>query len=94
MTLSSLLVCADETSGDVLCRVLNELGIKVESCADEVRAGVRLAQERFDLIVLDCKTQKRAMELLKESRSSRLNDATLAVVVVAGQGRAYRKCSP
>ncbi len=86
MTLSSLLVCADEVAVEMLRRVLGELEIKVELCADEVRAGVRLAQERFDLIVLDCKTQKKAIDLLQESRSSRLNDSTLAVVVVAGQG--------
>jgi CheY-like chemotaxis protein len=86
MNLSSLLVCADEGTVEVLRRVLSELGIKVELCADELRAGVRLAQERFDLIVLDCRTQKKALALLHESRSSRLNDSTLAVVVVAGQG--------
>lgn len=86
MTLSSLLVCADEATAQVLRRALEELGIRVELCADELRAGVRLAQERFNLIVLDCKTQKKALALLHESRSSRLNDSTLAVVVVAGQG--------
>jgi CheY-like chemotaxis protein len=85
MTLSSLLVCGDEAAVQVLRGVLDELGMKVELCADEVRAAVRLAQERFDLIVLDCKTQKKAIALLHESRSSRLNDSTLAVVVVEGQ---------
>jgi CheY-like chemotaxis protein len=85
MTLSTLLVCADAAAVDVLRRVLEELGMKVELCADPVRAAVRLAQERFDLIVLDCKTQRDTIGLLLESRSSRLNDSTLAVVVVEGQ---------
>lgn len=85
MTLSSLLVCVDEASIEVLRRVLEELGIEVELCSDAARAAVRLAQERFDLIILDCATQADVTSLLHESRSSRLNDATLAVAVVAGQ---------
>ncbi len=85
MTLSTLLVCADAAVVDVLRRVLEELGIKVELCAEPARAAVRLAQERFNLIVLDCKTQKETIGLLLGSRSSRLNDSTLAVVVVEGQ---------
>ena len=59
MNLSSLLVCADDASVEVLRQVLEELGIEVELCADPVRAAVRLAQERFDLIILDCETQAR-----------------------------------
>jgi CheY-like chemotaxis protein len=85
MTLSSLLVCADEASVQVLKRVLEELGIHVELCPDAVRAAVRVAQERFDLLILDCETQADVVGLLGESRSSRLNDSTLAVAVVSGQ---------
>jgi CheY-like chemotaxis protein len=84
MNLSSLLVCADEVSVQVLNGVLKELGIRVELCPDAVRAAVRLAQERFDLIILDCR-QADVTSLLHETRSSRLNDTTLAVAVVAGQ---------
>jgi CheY-like chemotaxis protein len=85
MNLSSLLVCADEVSVQVLNGVLKELGIRVELCPDAVRAAVRLAQERFDLIILDCDRQADITSLLHETRSSRLNDTTLAVAVVAGQ---------
>jgi len=85
MTLSSLLVCEDEASVQVLSRVLEELDIRVELCADAARAFVRLAQDRFDLIILDCESQTDLVSLLHESRSSRLNDATLAVAVVTGQ---------
>jgi CheY-like chemotaxis protein len=87
MTLSTLLVCAEQAAVDVLRRVQEELGMKVELCSDPARAGVRLAQERFDLIVLDCKKQKDTFDLLIGSRASRLNDNTLAVVVAEGQAR-------
>lgn len=85
MNLSSLLVCADEASVQVLRRVLEELDVQAELCADPVRAAVRLAQERFDLLILDCETQDQVIALLNESRSSRATGSTLAVVVVAGQ---------
>jgi CheY-like chemotaxis protein len=85
MTLSSLLVCADDASVQVLHRVMEELGIKLELCADVARAAVRLAQERFDLIILDCEKQADMTSLLHEARTSRLNDTSLAVVVVGGQ---------
>lgn len=84
MILTSLLVCADKAAAQVLRAVLDELNIKTEACADESRAAVRLAQERFDLLVLDCKTQT-AISLLKETRSTKLNESVLAVVVAEGQ---------
>lgn len=85
MNLSSLLVCVDQASVEVLKNVLDELSIQVEFCSDPVRGAVRLAQERFDLIILDCETQADVTSLLHESRASRLNETTLAVAVVAGQ---------
>jgi DNA-binding NarL/FixJ family response regulator len=85
MNLSALLVCVDETAGEVLRQVLGELSIRVESCSDMVRAGIRLAQERFDVVVFDCGSQREVTTMLKETRLSRLNDATLAVAVVPGQ---------
>ena len=85
MTLTSLLLCSDEAALPVLKRTLEELGIQVELCADAVRAAVRLAQERYDLIILDCETQSDTVSVLQEARASRANENSLAVVVVAGQ---------
>lgn len=85
MTLSALLVCSDEAAAQVLCRVLEELSIQVESCPDFPRAGIRLAQQRFDVVIVDGASNIEVVSLLRETRVSRLNDATLAVAVVAGQ---------
>ena len=85
MTLSALLVCADETAAGVLGRVLDELNLRVESCPDIVRAGIRAAQERFDVIIVDGKSTPDVLSLLRETRLSRLNDSTLAVAVVPSQ---------
>jgi len=85
MTLSALLVVVDQTSAEVLRRVLEELSIRVEFCPDFVRAGIRLAQERFDVVVVDGQSSSEILELLRESRLSRVNDGTLAVAVVPSQ---------
>ncbi len=80
MTLSSLLVCVDEAAVEILRRVLKELDIQVELCPDAVRAVVRLAQEHFDLLIVDCRKKSDAVSILHECRSSRSNETTLAVV--------------
>ena len=85
MTLSALLVCVEEAPAEVLRRVLEELSIRVEPCPDFVRASIRLAQERFDVVIVDGDSNREVVSLLRETRLSRLNDATLAVAVVAGQ---------
>jgi CheY-like chemotaxis protein len=85
MTLSALLVFADETSAEVLRRVLEELSIRVEACPDFARAAIRLAQERFDVVVVDGESSSDVLGLLRETRMSRLNDGTLAVAVVPSQ---------
>ena len=85
MTLSALLVCADDAAAGVLGRVLNELNIRVESCPDTVRGGIRAAQERFDVIIVDGKSTSDVLSLLRETRLSRVNDSTLAIAVVPSQ---------
>ena len=85
MTLSALLVFTDEASAEVLRRVLEELSIRVEFCPDFVRAAIRLAQQRFDVVVVDGESSSDILGLLRESRMSRLNEGTLAIAVVPSQ---------
>src|SRR5215475_12356636 len=85
MNLTSLLVCADAEAGQVLSQVLEELSIAVESCPDVARASIRLAQERFDVVILESSSPEEVVSLLRETRLSRMNDSTLAVAVVQGQ---------
>jgi len=75
----------DEAAAQVLRRVLEELSIGVESCPDLVRAAIRLAQERYDVVIVDGDSNAGVISLLRESRMSRTNDATLAVAVVPTQ---------
>lgn len=85
MNFTSLVVCSEPDSSKVLSGVLGELNIRVELCPDPVRAGVRLAQDHFDLLVIDCARQADVKSLLRESSSPRGSGTTLAVVVAGGQ---------
>ncbi|HEV2397377.1 MAG TPA: PilZ domain-containing protein [Candidatus Sulfotelmatobacter sp.] len=85
MTLSALLVCTDDNAAAILHKVLQELEIRVESCPDFTRAGIRIAQQRFDVVIIDGHSTSDVISLLHETRVSRLNDSTLAVAVVPSQ---------
>jgi DNA-binding response OmpR family regulator len=85
MTLTALLVCIDKDAADVLRRVLEELNIHVELCPDFARAAMRLAQDRFDVVIVDGESNADVIALLRDTRLSRINDATLAIAVVSGQ---------
>jgi len=85
MNLSALLVCTDEAAIDVLQRVLEELKIRAEICQDLTRAGIRIAQQRYDVVIVDGRSADEVLTLLRETRVSRLNDSTLAVAVVPSQ---------
>jgi CheY-like chemotaxis protein len=85
MNLSALLVCTDKAAIDVLQRVLEELKISAEVCQDFTRAGIRIAQQRYDVVIVDGHSANEVLTLLRETRVSRLNDATLAVAVVPSQ---------
>lgn len=85
MTLTALLVCVDNAAAGVLRRVLEELSIRVEPCPDFARAAIRLAQERFDVVIVDGESNAEVIALLRDSRLARINDATLAIAVVSGQ---------
>jgi len=51
MALTSLLVCSDAQAVQVLSRILEDLGIAVESCGDLRMARARIADRHFWLIV-------------------------------------------
>jgi CheY-like chemotaxis protein len=78
-------VCLDEEAAQVLGRVLEELSIGVETCPDVSRASMRMAQQRFDVAILDCDAHAEVAGLLRETRVSRVNDSTLAVAIVPSQ---------
>lgn len=85
MTLTALLVSSDKAAAEILYRVLEELSIRAELCSEFSRAAIRLAQERFDVLIVDGESNAEVISLLRDTRLARITDATLAVAVVSGQ---------
>jgi CheY-like chemotaxis protein len=85
MALTSLVVCADRNAVQVLGQILRELSIGVENCADLSAAASRLAAQHFDAVVVDCKDQAPAIELIAAIRKLPLNKSTLIIGLVDGR---------
>jgi CheY-like chemotaxis protein len=85
MALTSLVVCAEKKAVLVLGQILKELSIEVENCEDLSAAAGRLAGQRYDALVLDCKDQAAALELITTVRKLPLNRGTLIIALVDGR---------
>ena len=68
-----------------LRQILHELSIGVENCEDLGAAAARLAAQHFDAIVVDCKDQSRAIELIAAVRKLPINKSTLIIGLVDGR---------
>src|ERR1700752_2206050 len=81
MSLSSLVVCPDESTAQLLCHILQELGIAVEHCSTGLEALARLERKHFDSILIDCKIETEAAEVLRAPRSSPRNAKSLTIAI-------------
>ena len=83
MALTSLLVCSDAKAVQVLSRILQELGIGVESCGDLRMARARLQDRHFDALLLDCEAEAAALELIAQARNAPNNKTIVAIAIVS-----------
>jgi len=70
MALTSLLVCADAEAVQVLSRIFQDLSIEVETCGDPHAAQIRIDEQHFDALVVDCQDEPGAAALIKCVRNS------------------------
>lgn len=90
MSLMSLVVCADDATTQVLRHILETLGLTVHHCLNPSDAQAKLADTRYDSVVLDCENEAEAMEALRQVRGSQRNTGTL-VIAVAGKENNVRQ---
>jgi len=84
MALTSLIVCADAETVQVLTDILHDLGVEV-NCADATAAKERLSQKRFDIVVVDCLNEAFSTTLISGIRSSpRQRDSVILALIKAG----------
>ncbi len=81
MSLKSLVLCSDEKIVRVLRRVMGDLEIGVELCADADAALRRLTRQRFEAIIVDV-VDDGANEVLRSARSAPCNKQAVAVAIV------------
>jgi c-di-GMP-binding flagellar brake protein YcgR len=81
MTLKALLLCSDGKIVRILRRVLSDLEIQVEWCADADSALRKLTRQRFEGIIVDC-ADNGANEVLQSARSAPCNKQAVAVAIV------------
>ncbi|MGA9797927.1 MAG: PilZ domain-containing protein [Terriglobales bacterium] len=85
MSLQALVYCADEKVVRVLRRVLSELEIGMELCADAESAIHKLTRGRFEAVIVDCADPATASRVLRSARSAPCNKRAVAVAIVAAQ---------
>jgi CheY-like chemotaxis protein len=85
MPLTSLLVCPDAKAVQVLSRILEDMGIAVESCGDLSMARARIDDRRFDVLLVDCQDEPIAIALIAHARNTASNKVGVAIALVSGQ---------
>jgi DNA-binding response OmpR family regulator len=83
--LQSLLLCTDDTIVRVLRRVLSELEIGVEQCADLDTTVQKMTRQRFEAVIVDCTSQEVAVKVLKGVRNAPANKRAIVIAVADGQ---------
>jgi len=81
MTLKSLVLSSDEKIVRVLRRILGELDISVEYCADVETALRKLTRDRFEAIIVDC-ADKGSADVLRSARNAPCNKRAVAVAIL------------
>jgi CheY-like chemotaxis protein len=82
MALTSLVVCAHDPTTEVLRHILEELGWSVEHCTTTEQALERLAESRFDTLIVDCEDESSAVDVLQKVRAVADKASLLAVALV------------
>src|ERR1700730_10866681 len=85
MSLQALVFCAAEKVVAVLRRVLSELEIGMELCADAESAIHKLTRRRFEAVIVDCAGAGSAAGVLPRPRSAPCNKRAVSVAIVGAQ---------
>ena len=83
--LQCLLLCGDDKVVRVLRRVLSEMEISVELCANADIAIQKLTRERFEAVIVDCIAPETAGRVLSATRFAPANRRAITVAVLDTQ---------
>lgn len=86
MAIRALLLSGDDKAVLAVTQILDELEITFEHCTETTFGIKRLANQRFDLILIDCDNEQNATLIFNCIRGSALNKAVIAIAIVDGRG--------
>jgi len=88
MALRCFLFSSDEGTSDVIRQVLTGLGVEGESCSQATTAVEKLAQELFQLVIVDWDQQPDAGMLLSAARERKAAERPLILAIVSDEASA------
>jgi len=82
MKLQSLVFCSDEKIVRILRRVLSDLEITVDHCAEGDSAIHKLTRQRYEAVIVDCANERVASQVLRSARTAPCNKRAVAVAIL------------
>jgi DNA-binding response OmpR family regulator len=83
--LQCLLLSSDDKTVRVLRRVLSEIDVDVEHCAEADAALQKITRRRFEAVIVDCSSPQISSAVLKGARSAPANKRAVTVAVLEDQ---------
>src|ERR1700751_4779939 len=82
MSTRAFLLCSDEKAVHAVAQILDELEVSFEHSGEPPFALKRLAEQRFDLLIVDCDNAQNATQVVNSGRASSVNKDSAAVANV------------
>ena len=82
MAFTSLLVCANAEAVQVLTRILKDMGIEVRELRLSAAATLRLSEQHYDVLVVDCQDEAAAIALITHARETVANRSLVAIALM------------
>jgi len=83
MALRCFLYSSDEGASDVIRPVITALGVEGESCSEAAVAAQRIANESYQLVIVDWDQQPEANMLLSTARERKASERPLTLAIVS-----------
>ncbi len=83
MVLHCFLFSSDEEAATPIRQVLTGLGVEGESCSDAILAGDRIANQTFQIVIIDWDNQPEAGLLLTAARERKAAERPITLAIVS-----------
>ena len=90
MTLRCFLFCTDDGTSDIIRQVLTALAVEAELCSIPSRAVQTVANEPFQLVIIDWDQQPEAGMVLHAAQDRKVTERPLTLAIVSDDGSATK----